>query len=51
MSKTNLGMVLIPAGSLDEEPGLAPRAWIFTGSRAAWPCEGTELPGFNEYPA
>ena len=44
------GLVFIPAGSLDEEPGLAPQARIFTGSRAAWSCEGTELPGFNEYP-
>ncbi|MEE8340173.1 MAG: GFA family protein [Xanthomonadales bacterium] len=46
----NMDMVFIPAGSLDEEPGLAPQARIFTGSRAAWSCEGTELPGFNEYP-
>ena len=44
------GIVFIPAGSLDEEPGLAPQARIFTGSRAAWSCDGTELPGFNEYP-
>jgi hypothetical protein len=43
-------LVFIPAGSLDEEPGLAPQARIFTGSRAAWSCEGTELPGFDEYP-
>jgi len=46
-----MDMVFIPAGSLDEEPGLAPQARIFTGSRADWSCEGTELPGFNEYPA
>ena len=44
------GMVFIPAGSLDEEPVLAPQARIFTGSRAAWSCDGTDLPGFNEYP-
>ena len=44
------GMVLIPAGSLDEEPGLVPQARIFTSSRAAWSCDGTELPGSNEYP-
>ena len=46
----NLDMVFIPAGSLDEEPDLAPQARIFTGSRAAWSCEETEVPGFNEYP-
>ncbi len=45
------GVVFIPAGSLDEEPGLAPQARIFGGSRADWSCDGTELPGFNEYPA
>ena len=45
-----LDMVFIPAGSLDEEPDLAPQARIFTGSRADWSCEGTEVPGFNEYP-
>ncbi len=44
------GMVFIPAGFLDEEPDLAPQARIFTGSRAAWSCDGQELPGFNEYP-
>ena len=45
-----LDMVFIPAGSLDEEPDWAPKARIFTGSRADWSCEGTEVPGFNEYP-
>jgi hypothetical protein len=45
-----IGMVFIPAGSLDEEPKLAPQARIFIGSRAAWSCDGTELPGFSEYP-
>ena len=45
-----LDMVFIPAGSLDEEPDLAPQARIFTGSRADWSCEGTEVPVFTEYP-
>ncbi len=44
------GVALIPAGSLDDEPDLAPQARIFTGSRAGWSCDPTELPGFNEYP-
>ena len=44
------GVVFIPAGSLDEEPGLAPQARIFAGSRTAWSCGETELPGFDEYP-
>jgi len=45
------GVVFIPAGSLDEEPGLTPQARIFTGSRTAWSCDETGLPGFDEYPA
>ena len=43
------GMVFIPAGSLDDEPGLQPEARIFYGSRAAWSCNAAELPEFHEY--
>ena len=46
-----VGMVMIPAGSLDTEPGAAPQARIFTGSRAAWSCSAAALPEFSEYPA
>jgi hypothetical protein len=46
-----LGMVFIPAGSLDEEPDIGPQARIFTGSRTAWSCDGAELTEFTEYPA
>lgn len=45
-----LGMVFIPAGSLDDEPGSAPQARIFIGSRAAWSCDGTAMTEFSEYP-
>jgi hypothetical protein len=45
------GMALIPAGSLDDEPGIGPQARIFLGSRAAWSCDGSTLPGFDEYAA
>lgn len=45
-----LGMVFIPAGSLDEEPQISPQARIFGGSRAAWSCDESKLPGFDEYP-
>jgi len=44
-----LGMVFIPAGSLDAEPEMKPHARIFTGSRAAWSCDGTQIPEFSEY--
>jgi hypothetical protein len=46
----NLGMVFIPAGSLDDEPDISPQARIFTDSRAAWSCGDATLPEFIEYP-
>lgn len=46
----SLGIVFIPAGSLDEEPDFSPQAHIFTDSRAAWSCDETGLPEFTEYP-
>jgi len=45
------GMVFIPAGSLDGEPGIEPQARIFTGSGTAWSCRGDGLPTFGEYPS
>ena len=46
----DFGMVFIPAGSLDEEPGISPQARIFMNSRAGWTCEDEALPAFGEYP-
>ena len=45
----SMGMVFIPAGSLDDEPDLGPQARIFRGSRAAWSCDSSALPEFDEY--
>jgi hypothetical protein len=45
-----LGMVFIPAGSLDQEPAINPQARIFVGSRASWSCEQGPIPGFENYP-
>ena len=45
-----LDAVLVPAGSLDEEPPVKPQHHIFWDSRAAWSCESTGLPEFKEYP-
>jgi hypothetical protein len=42
--------VLIPAGSLDEEPPVRPQARIFWDSRAQWSCSGDDLPVYPEYP-
>jgi hypothetical protein len=46
-----MGMVFIPAGSLDEEPSLLPQARIFVGSRASWSCEQGPIPAFEAYPS
>lgn len=45
-----VGMVFIPAGSLDDEPDLRPQARIFLDSRAQWSCDEAALPGFGQYP-
>jgi hypothetical protein len=46
-----MGMVFIPAGSLDQEPALLPQAWIFVGSRANWSCAEGPLKEFEAYPS
>lgn len=45
-----LGMVFIPAGSLEDEPDMRPQARIFLDSRAEWSCDESALPGFEQYP-
>jgi hypothetical protein len=43
-------MVNIPAGSLDDPPGLEPMAHIFVGSKAPWFEITDGLPQYQEYP-
>ncbi len=45
-----IGMVVIPAGSLDCEVPMQPQARIFYGSRTSWSCSGDALPVFEEVP-
>jgi len=45
-----LGMIVIPAGSLDQELDMKPQARIFWDSRAEWSCAGDELAVHAEYP-
>jgi len=45
-----LGMVVIPAGSLDHDLALSPQARIFWDSRSNWSCTDDVLPVFGEYP-
>jgi hypothetical protein len=42
-------VIVVPAGSLDDVPGLKPRAHIFWHSRAPWTSDAAGLPGFDEY--
>lgn len=46
----HLAMAVIPAGSLEQDPGIRPQAHIFWDSRAPWSCGAGELPVFAEYP-
>lgn len=46
-----IGMVFIPAGSLDTDPAFMPQARIFQGSRASWSCDTRDLACFDEYPS
>ena len=40
----------LPAGTLDDDPGVRPAAHIFVASKAPW-CEiSDDLPQFDEYP-
>jgi hypothetical protein len=43
-------IAVVPAGTLDEDPGIRPQARIMDGSRAAWSCDTAELPVFDTYP-
>ena len=47
--RTDAPVVVIPAGSLDQEVPIKPQARIFSGSRAGWSCEGDALPAYPEY--
>jgi hypothetical protein len=42
-------IVMIPAGSLDTDPGMQPEARIFWDSRAQWSCADEALPVYGEY--
>jgi len=43
-------VAVVPAGSLDGEPGIAPDAHIFVGSKAPWFDIGGSLPQFDAMP-
>ena len=43
-------LAVIPAGSLDGSPEIAPTGRNFFGSRTEWSCDTSELPVWTEYP-
>ncbi len=43
-------VVMIPAGSLDDEAPIKPEARIFSDSRASWSCADAGLPVYAEFP-
>jgi len=45
----NLGMVVLPAGTLDHEPDIQPEARIFCESRSEWSCSD-DITAFAQYP-
>ena len=45
-----LGAVVIPAGTLNEEPPIQPGARIFQDSKVQWSCTGDDLPAYEGYP-
>ena len=42
--------VIIPAGTLDDDPGVRPRQNIFFASRASWYEDASSLPKYDELP-
>lgn len=46
----DMSIAVVPAGTLDNDPGLRPEARIFQGSKAAWSCDDSEIPGHDTYP-
>jgi len=46
----DLSIAVVPAGTLDEDPGIRPQGRIFQDSRTQWSCDHAELPFFDTYP-
>jgi hypothetical protein len=42
-------IAVIPAGTLDEDPGIRPERRIFQDSRTDWSCPADDLPAFDQY--
>ena len=45
-----MGLVIVPAGNLDGDPGIRPSKHMFVGSKAHWYTITDDLPQHAEYP-
>jgi len=45
-----MNLVMIPAGTLDDEPNIKPQARIFCDSKVSWSCTADGVPCFAGYP-
>mgnify|MGYP001817533227 CR=1 FL=1 len=43
-------IAVIPAGTLDVDPGIVPERRIFRASRVSWSCPDDDLPSYDRYP-
>jgi hypothetical protein len=46
----DLSVAVVPAGTLDNDPGIGPSARIFQDSKTDWSCDASEIPAFATYP-
>ena len=46
----DMSIAVVPAGTLDDDPGLRPQGRIFQDSKAPWSCDGGELACHETYP-
>ena len=44
-------IAVVPAGTLDEDPGIRPQGRIYQHSRTPWSCNDAELPCYDTYPS
>jgi hypothetical protein len=44
-------MAVIPAGTLDMDPGIRPEMRVFQDSRTDWSCPADDVPAFDQFPS
>jgi hypothetical protein len=46
----DMSIAVVPAGTLDNDPGIRPEGRIFQDSRAPWSCDSGDLACHETYP-